>query len=63
MGEPALFPIVATSEDTYQEVMWKRLDYRLLAQDTLFDAWVTWAEASGDADDKWFAENYSSYVF
>ena len=34
----------------------------LLGQDTVFDAWNTWAYASGDTDDQWFADRYSGYV-
>lgn len=41
----ALGPIVPATTDTYQEIFWARLDYMLLAQDSLFDTWKTDVEA------------------
>ncbi len=61
MSEPSL-AVTLTADDTWSELYWKRLSYVLAGQDTAWDAWKTWANASGSADQKWFAERYSGYV-
>ena len=61
MSEPSL-AITPDINDQYQILFWSRLSIMLLGQDTVFDAWNTWAYASGDTDDQWFADRYSGYV-
>lgn len=61
MSEPSL-AITPDINDAYQTLFWSRLSLMLLGQDTVFDAWYTWAYASGDTDDQWFADRYSGYV-
>ena len=52
MSEPSLDPTFPTdvADAAWQTIFWNRLAVMLFAQDTVFDAWKTWAEASGSAD-------------
>ena len=64
MSEPSLdvtWP-AADSADAWQTAFWQRLSFMLFAQDTVFETWQTYIEASGSADQKWFADRYSGYV-
>ena len=65
MSEPSLDPTFPTDVDdlAWQTIFWKRLAVMLFAQDTVFDAWKTYHDTSGNTDAQWFAEKYSGYVF
>ena len=59
------FPSLAITpdiNDEYQTLFWGRLGIMLTGQDTVWSAWYDHAYASGDDDDKWFADRYSGYV-
>lgn len=55
-------PTAATMDDAFV-LMQHIASYESSGQDTLFDAWATWAAASGTTDDKAAATKYSGYAY